>query len=84
MMLLKLFKVLLKDFKKKKSFYISSIKSDHATEFENKFFKTFYNENGISHTFSPKTPQQNEVVERKNMTLVEMARTMLHECNFLL
>ena len=45
-------------------------------------FKIFCNENGISHTFSShRNPQQNGVVERKNRTLVEMARTMLHEYN---
>jgi hypothetical protein len=32
------------------------------------------------HQFSaPYTPQQNGVVERKNQTLIEMARTMLNE-----
>ena len=35
---------------------------------------------GITHELSaPYTPQQNDVVERKNRTLVEMARTMLDE-----
>ena len=72
--------MLQKEFKKKKHFCISSIRSDHVTEFENEFLKKICNENGISHTFSsPRTPQQNGVVERKNRTLVEMARTMLHE-----
>ena len=67
---------------KEKGFCISTIRSDHGTKFENKFFKIFCNENGISHTFSsPRTPQQNGVVERKNRTLVEMARTILHEYN---
>jgi hypothetical protein len=34
----------------------------------------------MKHQFSaPYTPQQNEVVERKNRTLIEMARTMLDE-----
>ena len=46
---------------KEKGFCISTTWSDHGTEFEkfeNEFFKIFYNENGISHTFSsPKTPQ---------------------------
>ena len=37
---------------------------------------------GIIHEFSsPRTPQQNGVVERKNRSLQEMARTMLHENN---
>ena len=50
----------------KRSFCISSIRSDHGTKFKNKFFKKFCSENGISHTISsPITPQQNEVLERK-------------------
>ena len=48
----------LKVFQKEKGFCISTIRSVHGTEFENEFFKTFCNENGISHTFSsPRTPQ---------------------------
>ena len=40
------------------------------------------NEHGYDHNFSvPRTPQQNGVVERKNRTLKEMARTMLCENN---
>ena len=42
--------------------------------------RLFYEENGIMHEFSaPKTPQQNGVVERKNRSLIEAARTMLKE-----
>jgi hypothetical protein len=38
----------------------------------------FYNEHGIKRQFSvSKTPQQNGVVERKNIIVHEMARTML-------
>ena len=38
------------------------------------------NSKGLEHQFSsPYVPQQNGVVERKNQTLVEMARTMLDE-----
>jgi len=40
----------------------------------------FCEKHGISHTFStPRTPQQNSVVERKNRSLEELARTMLNE-----
>jgi len=35
---------------------------------------------GIMHNFSaPRTPQQNGVVKRKNMSLEELAKTMLSE-----
>jgi hypothetical protein len=33
--------------------------------------------------YSPYTPQQNGVVERKNRTLMDLARTMLEEYNTL-
>jgi hypothetical protein len=40
----------------------------------------FLKEEGIKHEFSsPYTPQQNGVVERKNRTLLDIARTMLDE-----
>ena len=45
--------------------------------------KNVCDEKGITHTFSaPRTPQQNGVVERKNRTLIEAARTMLEEAMF--
>src|SRR3954463_10074449 len=61
---------------------IIKVRSDHGGEFENKFFEEFFKENGIAHDFScPRTPQENAVVERKNRTLQEMARTMINETN---
>ena len=49
-------------------------------EFKNANADTFLDEEGISHEFSATyTPQQNGVVERKNRTLIEMARKMLDE-----
>jgi len=61
---------------------ILKVRSDHGGEFENEPFETFYEKHGIVHEFSsPRTPQQNGVVERKNITLQEMARTMIHENN---
>jgi transposase InsO family protein len=42
--------------------------------------KGFLEEEDINHEFSsPYTHQQNGVVERKNRTLLDMARTMLNE-----
>jgi transposase InsO family protein len=49
-------------------------------EFKNSQIEGFLEEEGIKHEFSsPYTPQQNGVVERKNRTLLYMARTMLDE-----
>ncbi|WVZ54674.1 LOW QUALITY PROTEIN: hypothetical protein U9M48_005438 [Paspalum notatum var. saurae] len=57
-----------------------AIHSDNGGEFKNSWFETFCRDLGLEHQFpSPYTPPQNGVVERKNRTLVEMARTMLDE-----
>jgi transposase InsO family protein len=59
---------------------IKKITSDNGTEFKNSQIEGFLEEEGIKHKFSsPYTPQQNGVVERKNRTLLDMARTMLDE-----
>jgi transposase InsO family protein len=59
---------------------IKKIRSDNGTEFKNSQVEGFLEEEGINHEFSsPYTPQQNGVVERKNRTLLDMARTMLDE-----
>ena len=59
---------------------VRNIRSDNGTEFKNSTMKLFCEENGIMHEFSaPRTPQQNGVVERKNRSLIEAARTMLEE-----
>jgi transposase InsO family protein len=58
---------------------IKKIRSDNGTEFKNSQIEGFLEE-GIKHEFSsPYTPQQSSVVERKNRTLLDMARTMLDE-----
>jgi len=65
-----------------KELKILKVRSDHGGEFENEPFELFCEKHGIIHEFSsPRTPQQNGVVERKNRSLQEMARTMLHENN---
>jgi transposase InsO family protein len=59
---------------------IKKIRSDNGTEFKNSQIEGFLEEEGIKHEFSsPYTPQQNGVVERKNITLLDMARTMLDD-----
>ncbi|WVZ77024.1 hypothetical protein U9M48_024927 [Paspalum notatum var. saurae] len=57
-----------------------TIRSDNGGEFRNSQFENFCRDLGLGHQFSsPYTPPQNGVVERKNHTLIEMARTMLDE-----
>ncbi|WVZ53885.1 hypothetical protein U9M48_004773 [Paspalum notatum var. saurae] len=57
-----------------------AIRSDNGGEFRNSRFENFCRDLGLEHQFSsPYTPPQNGVVERKNCTLIEMARTMLDE-----
>ncbi|GJX93982.1 retrovirus-related pol polyprotein from transposon TNT 1-94, partial [Tanacetum coccineum] len=60
---------------------IIAIRTDHGREFDNEVqFGAYCDAQGITHNFSaPRTPQSNEVVERKNKTLQEMSRTMLNE-----
>jgi transposase InsO family protein len=59
---------------------IKKIRSDNGTEFKNSQIEGFLEEEGIKHEVSsPYTPQQNGVVERKNRTLLDMARIMLDE-----
>jgi len=65
-----------------KELKILKVRSDHGGEFENEPFEIFCEKHGIIYEFSsPRTPQQNGVVERKNRSLQEKARTMIHENN---
>jgi transposase InsO family protein len=59
---------------------VKKIRSDNGSEFKNLQVEEYLEEEGIKHKFSaPYTPQQNGVVERKNRTLIDLARTMLGE-----
>ncbi|KAA0032987.1 copia protein [Cucumis melo var. makuwa] len=63
---------------KESGYYIKALRSDRGGEFTSNEFKTFCVENGIRRTMKvPFTPQQNGVVERKNRTILNMARNML-------
>ncbi|GJY39101.1 retrovirus-related pol polyprotein from transposon TNT 1-94 [Tanacetum coccineum] len=54
------------------------VRTDNGTEFKNQVLQEYFNSVGISHQASSvRTPQQKGVVERRNRTLVEAARTML-------
>ncbi|GKE28858.1 retrovirus-related pol polyprotein from transposon TNT 1-94 [Tanacetum coccineum] len=58
---------------------IRNIRTDNGIKFVNQTLRSYYEDVGISHeTSMARTPQQNSVVERRNRTLVEAARTMLY------
>jgi transposase InsO family protein len=59
---------------------IKRVRSDNGTEFKNTNIEEYLDEEGIGHELSISyTRQQNGIVERKNRTLIEDARTMLDE-----
>nr|GFC11774.1 hypothetical protein [Tanacetum cinerariifolium] len=54
------------------------VRTDKGTEFLNQTLHAYFAPEGIQHQTSvARTPEQNGVVERRNRTLVEAARTML-------
>ncbi|GJR61116.1 retrovirus-related pol polyprotein from transposon TNT 1-94 [Tanacetum coccineum] len=54
------------------------IRTDNGIEFVNQVLTEYYESvSNFHHKSVPRTPQQNSVVERRNRTLVEAARTML-------
>ncbi|GKB34298.1 retrovirus-related pol polyprotein from transposon TNT 1-94, partial [Tanacetum coccineum] len=56
----------------------SRFTTDNGTEFVNQTLHEYYEKVGISYETSvARSPQQNGVVERRNRTLIEAARTML-------
>ncbi|GJW67702.1 retrovirus-related pol polyprotein from transposon TNT 1-94 [Tanacetum coccineum] len=57
---------------------VKMIRYDNGTEFKNREMNQFFEMKGILRQYSvARTPQQNKVAERSNMTLIEADRTML-------
>nr|GEY98165.1 hypothetical protein [Tanacetum cinerariifolium] len=57
---------------------VRTVRTDNRMEFINKTLTDLFESVGITHQTSvPRSPQQNGVVERRNRTLMEAARTML-------
>ncbi|GJR20973.1 retrovirus-related pol polyprotein from transposon TNT 1-94 [Tanacetum coccineum] len=57
---------------------VRTVRTDRGTEFLNKTLHAYFSQEDIEHQTSvARTPEQNGVVERRNRTLVEAARTML-------
>jgi hypothetical protein len=63
-------------------FDIKKVRSDNGSEFKNARINEYCDDKGIKHEFYSKyTLEQNGIVERKNRTLIDMARSMLAEYN---
>ncbi|GJZ01655.1 integrase, catalytic region, zinc finger, CCHC-type containing protein [Tanacetum coccineum] len=57
---------------------VRTVRTDKGTKFLNKTLHAYFSQEGIEHqTSTARTPEQNGVIERRNHTLVEAARTML-------
>ena len=71
------FKALVENLSEKK---IKIFRSDNGGEFTGGEFKSFCKEVGIKRELStPYNPQQNGVAERKNRTIMEAVKAMIHD-----
>nr|GEX14154.1 hypothetical protein [Tanacetum cinerariifolium] len=58
-------------------FQVQRVRTDNGTEFKNKTLAKFFDEVGITQQFSAaRTPQENGVMERRNLTLITKSPTM--------
>jgi transposase InsO family protein len=74
------FKTFIKRIHNKFETTTKKVRSDNGSEFKNTRIDELCDEYGIRHQFLAKyTPQSNGLVERKNRTLIDMARSMLSE-----
>jgi hypothetical protein len=65
---------------KKSGRKLQALRTDNGREFTIAEFVAYYAEEGIERHYSaPYSPQQNSVVERRNQTVVTMARTLLKQ-----
>ena len=63
---------------KESGLMIKAMRSDHGGEFTSNRFKKYCEDHGIRQPLTmPRPPQKNGVVERKNKTILDMARSML-------
>jgi transposase InsO family protein len=58
------------------------LRSDNGGEYTSKDFSDFCIETGIKREYIvPYNPQQNGVVERKNISVIEATKAMIHDHN---
>jgi transposase InsO family protein len=71
----KKFKVMIK---KSTGYYVQALRSDRGGEYLSNEFNAYYENQGVRrYLTAPYTPQQNEVAERKNRTILDMVRSMI-------
>ena len=74
---IKEFKALIENLSKRK---IKILRSDNGGEYTSKEFVNFGKDVGIKRELTtPYNPQQNGVAERKNRTILEAVKTMIHD-----
>ena len=62
---------------------INTFLSDNGREFTSEKFKKLCRDSRVKRELTtPYNPQQNGIVERKNRTIMEAARAMLHDQDF--
>ena len=63
---------------------IKALRSNQGGEYMDEDFRSYLTDNGIlSQLTAPGTPQQNGVAERRNMTMLDMMRSMLSNSSLL-
>ena len=61
---------------------LKCLRSDRGGKFTSHEFELFCNDRGIKRQTSiPRTPPQNGVVERRNISIMDYARTLMMESN---
>jgi transposase InsO family protein len=77
-----IFKKFVKKAQNEFDYKIKKIRSGNGKEFDNTNIYEYCDEIGIKHEVSTTyTPQQNGVIEKRNRTLITLARTMIDEYN---
>ena len=59
---------------------LKCLRSDRGGEFTSNDFEVFFNDKGIKRqTSTPRTPPKNGIVERRNKSVMDCARTLMME-----
>ena len=77
-----MFKWYLARVEKKMGKSLKCLRSNNGGEFTSRDFEVFYNDRGIKRkTSTPRTLPQNGIVERRNRSVIDYARTLMMEKN---